>query len=122
MEKSELNASEMKNYRLSFLSQLLEKVVQSRLQDFLDRNGLMPSTQSAYRKFHSTETAVTKIYNDLLLAGVGHKPPGHKPPRTEAPPDKSPPDRIPLGQKPPGQKPPSPFRLHRTNKCSNQII
>ena len=38
--------------------------------DFLDRNGLMPSTQSAYRKFHSTETAVTKIYNDLLLAAV----------------------------------------------------
>jgi len=28
---------------------------------------LMPCTQSAYRKYHSTETAFTKIYNDLLL-------------------------------------------------------
>ena len=28
----------------------------------------MPKTQSAYRKYHSTETAVTRVYNDLLLA------------------------------------------------------
>ena len=34
----------------------------------LDSNDMMPPTQSAYRRFHSTETAVTKIYNDLLLA------------------------------------------------------
>jgi len=25
----------------------------------------MPETQSAYRQYHSTETAVTKIYNDI---------------------------------------------------------
>ena len=62
----------MKNYRhvsnLSFLSKLLEKVVQDILQAFLDSNNLMPPTQSAYRKFHSTETTVSKVYNDLLLA------------------------------------------------------
>jgi len=28
----------------------------------------MPRSQSAYRQFHSTETAVTKMYNNMLLA------------------------------------------------------
>jgi len=31
----------------------------------------MPKTQSAYRRFHSTETADTKTYNDLLFAADG---------------------------------------------------
>ena len=61
-----------KNYRpvsnLSFLSKSLERVVQRRLQEFLDSNNLMPETQSAYRQYRSTETAVAKVYNDLLLA------------------------------------------------------
>jgi len=42
--------------------------VQARLQAFLESNWLMPKTQSAYRKYHSTETAVTRVYNNLLLA------------------------------------------------------
>jgi len=33
----------------------------------------MPKIQSAYRQFHSTETAATKVFNDLLLAADGGK-------------------------------------------------
>ena len=29
---------------------------------------MLPSSQSAYHQFHNTETAVLKVYNDLLLA------------------------------------------------------
>jgi len=28
----------------------------------------MPKTQSTYWKYHSTETVVTRVYNDLLLS------------------------------------------------------
>ena len=72
LKKTGLDASQPKNYRpvsnLPFLSKLLERVVQNRLQAFLDSNDLMPRTQSAYRQFHSTESAVTKVYGDMLLA------------------------------------------------------
>jgi len=72
LKKNGLDSSQLKRYRpvfnLSFLSKLLEKVVQVQLQAFIDSNNLMPVTQSAYRQYHSTETAVTKLYNDMLLA------------------------------------------------------
>jgi len=54
---------------LSFLSKLLEKIIQRRLQAYLDGNALMPVRQSAYRLYHSTETAVTKVFDELLQAG-----------------------------------------------------
>ena len=53
---------------LPLLSKLLERVVQVRLQAFLDINRLMPTVQSSYRKYHGTETATAKVFNDLLLA------------------------------------------------------
>jgi len=72
LKRSGLDASDLKNYRpvsnLSFLSKLLERTVQNRLQEFLDSNDLMPVSQSAYRRDHSTETAVLKVQNDLMLA------------------------------------------------------
>jgi len=75
LKKSGLDAVDLKNYRsvsnLSFLSKLLEKVVQVRLQAFLDGNDLMPCAQSAYRKYHSTETAVANDLLGLLTADQG---------------------------------------------------
>ena len=72
LKKDNLDATQLKNYRpisnLSFLSKLLETVVQKCLQSFLDQNGGLPKQQSAYRRWHSTETALLKIYNDFLQA------------------------------------------------------
>ena len=45
----------------------MEYAVQVRLQAFLD-NDMLPASQSAYHQFHSTETSVLKVYNDLLAA------------------------------------------------------
>jgi len=72
LKKNGLDDSALKNFRpvsnLSFISKLLEKIVQTRIQAFFDSNGLMPKMQSAYRRFHNTETAVTKVFSDLLVA------------------------------------------------------
>ena len=72
LKKSGLDSTQKKNYRpvsnLSFLSKLLERAAQAKLEVFLDSSDLMPTMQSAYHRFHSTETAIMKVYNDLLLA------------------------------------------------------
>ena len=52
----------------NFKPQLLEKVVASRIQSHLSSNSLSSSFQSAYRIFHSTETTLLEIHNDLILA------------------------------------------------------
>ena len=60
-----------KNYRpvsnLQFISKLTESAVAKQLQHHINMNNLFPSLQSSYRKFHSTESALLKVKNDILL-------------------------------------------------------
>ena len=52
---------------LQFTSKILEKVVLIQLRNYLSSNNLLEICQSAYRKNHSTETAVLGVFNDLIV-------------------------------------------------------
>ena len=72
LKKSTLNSDEFKNYRpvsnLSYVSKLIERIVAARLNEHLSHNNLLEPMQSAYRCFHSTETALLRVQNDILCA------------------------------------------------------
>ena len=70
LKKPGLDENDATNYRpvsnLSVLSKLLEKAVSRQLKCHLSGTELFPSYQSAYRKHHSTETALTRVCSDLI--------------------------------------------------------
>ena len=51
---------------LPFVSKLIVKVVSIQINDHLKLNNLLGYRQSAYKKWHNTETTLVKIDNDLL--------------------------------------------------------
>ena len=57
---------------LIFISKLTEKVVASQLVDDVMRNDLDETFQSAYKQLHSTETALVRVNNDILVALDNH--------------------------------------------------
>ena len=77
LKKFNLDPNNLKNYRLisnlSFLSKLIERVIAARLSSHSLLHNLMSKLQSAYRKFHSYETALLYVQNDILaLLDAGH--------------------------------------------------
>ena len=70
LKKTTLDPSDLNSFRpisnLNFVSKLLERIINIRFTQHADQYNLFSPVQSAYRKFHSTETALVKIHNDLI--------------------------------------------------------
>ena len=71
INKPGLDADILKNYRpvanLTFLSKVIEKAIALQIYEHLSNNDIVDSFQSAYKAGHSCETALLRVYNDILL-------------------------------------------------------
>ena len=77
LKKTGLDTADITNYRpvsnLTFMSKVVERAVAIQLNEYLTLNGLLPRCQSAYRKKHSTETAMLRVTSDFLSAADQQK-------------------------------------------------
>ena len=72
LKKESLDYEVYSNFRpisnLKFISKMIEKAISYQLTNYLRDNDLQESLQSAYKTFHSTETALVKVHNDIVSA------------------------------------------------------
>ena len=72
VKKPGTDVSDPANYRpvtqLNSIGKILEKLAQKQLMRHISLSPNCNNFHSAYRTMHSTETAMTKVVNDLLLA------------------------------------------------------
>ena len=72
LKKKDLDTSQPQNYRpisnLNTISKILERRFLSRLDEHVKQSPNYSRLQSAYKKYHSTETAMLKILNDIYTA------------------------------------------------------
>ena len=72
IKKPTLDCEVLKNYRpisnLPFLSKLTEKVIAQRLVSHMQDTSVVEKFQSAYKAHHSTETALLRVFNDILFS------------------------------------------------------
>src|ERR1700722_12547913 len=76
IKNSNLDSNMMSSYRpisnLSYVSKLLERCVAKQLHSYLSKGDHYEAFQSAYRPHHSTETALLRVQNDILI-GIDKK-------------------------------------------------
>ena len=72
LKKSHADFEQFQNFRpisnLKVVSKLVEKAVDIQLTDHVMAHHLDETFQSAYKNFHSTETALVRVQNDILCA------------------------------------------------------
>ena len=66
LKKHGLDRGSLTSYRpisnLPFVSKIIEKCVAFQLNEHITINGLNEKFQSAYKKYHSTETAIVRVH------------------------------------------------------------
>lgn len=72
LKKPSLDHVELKNFRplsnLKLTSKIIEKIVAAQTKDHILNNNMSEYFQSAYKQHHSTETALTRVHNDVTRA------------------------------------------------------
>ena len=78
LKKDGLDPDDPSNYRpisnLNSISKIIERVFLSRLLPHVNKSTNFNNCQSAYRQYHSTETALLKILDDVYTAAGLHQP------------------------------------------------